>query len=90
MTNRFLVDNYLRRIITRITEDHNLPHITVHGFRHTHCSLLFEASVEMHNVKKRLSHSDIQTTINIYAHVTKNERDKTADIFNDFMLSMNG
>lgn len=89
-TNHFITDSYLRRIIKRVTEKHNLPHITVHGFRHTHCSLLFEAGVEMHNVKERLGHSNIQTTMNIYTHVTKSERDKTADIFNDFMLNING
>lgn len=88
-TNRFITDCYLRRIVTSITEQYNLPHITVHGFRHTHCSLLFAAGVDMQNVKDRLGHSDIKTTMNIYAHVTKTERDKTADLFGDFMNAMN-
>ncbi|GAA0355572.1 tyrosine-type recombinase/integrase [Alkalibacterium iburiense] len=83
--NHYMTDAYLRRIIKRITTKHNLPHITVHGFRHTHCSLLFEAGIEMNNVKDRLGHSNIKTTMNIYAHVTKTERDKTADLFSDFM-----
>ena len=39
----------------------------------------------MQNVKERLAHSDIQTTMNIYAHVTKMVRSKTADLFSDFM-----
>ena len=86
--NHFMTDAYLRRIIKRVTSNHKLPHITVHGFRHTHCSLLFEAGVEMNSVKERLGHSNIKTTMDIYAHVTKAERDKTADIFNSFMLSM--
>lgn len=41
----------------------------------------------MNQVKDRLGHSDIQTTMNIYAHVTKSERSKTADLFGDFMAS---
>lgn len=85
--NHYMTDAYLRRIIKRITKKYNLPHITVHGFRHTHCSLLFEAGIEMNNVKDRLGHSNIKTTMNIYAHVTKTERSKTADIFSDFMES---
>src|SRR5699024_2216767 len=52
--NHYMTDAYLRRIIKRVTKKHNLPHITVHGFRHTHCSLLFEAGIEMNNVKDRL------------------------------------
>lgn len=86
-TNHFITDTYLRRIIKRVTEKYRLPHITIHGFRHTHCSLLFEAGVEMQNVKERLGHSSIRTTMNIYTHVTKNERAKTADIFSDFMAN---
>lgn len=85
--NHYITDAYLRRIIKRITKNNNLPHITVHGFRHTHCSLLFEAGIDMQNVKNRLGHSDIQTTMNIYAHVTKTERSKTADLFGEFMES---
>ena len=42
----------------------------------------------MQNVKERLGHSDIQTTMNIYAHVTTTERDKTADLFGSFMNAM--
>lgn len=84
-TNNYMSDSYLRRVIKRVTEKHELPHITVHGFRHTHCSLLFEAGIDMQNVKDRLGHSDIKTTMNIYAHVTKTERSKTADLFAGFM-----
>ena len=62
-----MTDTYLRRIIRRVTQKYELPHITIHGFRHTHCSLLFEAGVEMQNVKERLGHSSIRTTMNIYS-----------------------
>lgn len=86
-TNHYMTDTYLRRIIRRVTQKYELPHITIHGFRHTHCSLLFEAGVEMHNVKERLGHSSIRTTMNIYTHVTKAERAKTADVFSEFMSS---
>ena len=82
-----MTDAYLRRIIKRVTLKHDLPHITVHGFRHTHCSLLFEAGIEMQNVKDRLGHSDIKTTMNIYTHVTKEAQSETADLFSDFMES---
>lgn len=59
----------------------DLPFIKVHGFRHTHCSLLFDAGVPLKDVKERLGHSDIQTTMNIYTHVTQDSRDKSAQLF---------
>ncbi|WP_157059132.1 tyrosine-type recombinase/integrase, partial [Loigolactobacillus rennini] len=48
-----------------------LKHISVHGFRHTHASLLFEAGASIKEVQERLGHGDIKTTMNIYAHVTQ-------------------
>ena len=49
--------------------------------RHTHCSLLFEAGVPIQEVKERLGHSDIQTTMNIYTHVTAKAKEKSAEKF---------
>lgn len=68
-----------------IAKDTGLKYITVHGFRHTHASLLFEAGTPMQDVKQRLGHSSITTTMNIYTHVTKSEQKKTADNFARFM-----
>lgn len=59
--------------------------ITTHGFRHTHCSLLFEAGASIKEVQDRLGHSDIKTTMNIYAHVSKEKKEQTADIFAQYV-----
>ena len=37
------------------------------------------------DVQARLGHTDIQTTMNIYDHVTKEEKKDTADRFAKFM-----
>ncbi|HFK0219774.1 TPA: tyrosine-type recombinase/integrase [Listeria monocytogenes] len=63
-----------------------LKKITCHGFRHTHASLLFEAGASLKDVQERLGHADIQTTSNIYTHVTQEKKDSTASLFSDFML----
>ncbi|MGX6962955.1 site-specific integrase [Vagococcus xieshaowenii] len=59
--------------------------ITVHGFRHTHCSLLFEAGVSIKEVQVRLGHSNIKTTLNIYTHLTQEVKAETANTFANFM-----
>ena len=59
--------------------------ITVHGLRHTHASLLFEAGASIKEVQERLGHSDINMTMNIYTHVTKAIKEQTADKFAKFM-----
>lgn len=79
--NQFLNLGAPRNALVRITKKHDLDMINIHGFRHTHCSLLFEAGVPMKDVMERLGHSDIHTTMNIYTHVTQDSRDKSAELF---------
>lgn len=83
--NGFLHLGAPRKALARICRDNNLEMINIHGFRHTHCSLLFEADVPMKDVKERLGHSDIQTTMNIYTHVTQSSRDKSAEKFAQYV-----
>lgn len=61
---------------TNISKD-----ITPHSFRHTHTSLLIEAGAGIKEIQERLGHSDINTTMNIYAHMTKNIEKKTSHKF---------
>ena len=63
----------------------HLKVITPHGFRHTHFSLLFEANASIKEVQERLGHSDIQTTMNIYAHVTEKKKEETAEKFANYL-----
>lgn len=48
-----------------------LLNVTSHMFRHTHVALLIEAGVPIKVISHRLGHSDINTTLSIYTHVTK-------------------
>lgn len=60
--------------ITIATLNRNLKKInlTTHMFRHTHVALLVEAGVPIKVISERLGHSKIDTTLNIYTHVTEN------------------
>ncbi|HEC2208251.1 TPA: tyrosine-type recombinase/integrase, partial [Staphylococcus delphini] len=59
--------------------------IKIHGFRHTHCSLLFEVGLSIQEVQDRLGHGDIKTTMDIYAHVTEKQRDQVAEKFANYI-----
>lgn len=45
------------------------PPITFHALRHTHGSLLLYKGVNIKYISRRLGHSDISTTLQIYSHV---------------------
>lgn len=72
-----------------LTAMKNLPNdfkqISIHGFRHTHASLLFEAGASIKDVQSRLGHSDIQTTMDVYTHVSKTAKEQLANRFNNYV-----
>lgn len=83
--NNYIALTRFNDILARICELHDLPHLNIHGFRHTHCSLLFEAGLSVKEVQDRLGHSDVQTTLNIYTHVTKKQKDVVAEKFSNYV-----
>lgn len=75
-SNEYIQPTKTRKWIIHVQQKYKLDKITTHGLRHTHCSLLFEAGASIKEVQDRLGHSDIQTTMNIYAHVTKKAKEE--------------
>lgn len=63
----------------------DLPRITVHGLRHTHASHLCEAGVPIKATQARLGHKDIQTTMNVYTHVSDVMNEKATATINNFL-----
>ncbi|MBX9957918.1 site-specific integrase [Peribacillus simplex] len=71
----------LQRLMKHLDVDKHIP--PPHSFRHTHTSLLIEAGAGVMEIQERLGHSDINATMNIYAHMTKNPEEKTSHKFSE-------
>ncbi|MFD4819380.1 tyrosine-type recombinase/integrase [Peribacillus butanolivorans] len=72
---RKVIETRLKRLLKKAEIEKN---ITPHSFRHTHTSLLIEAGVGIKEIQQRLGHTDINTTMNIYAHMTANNMEEKA------------
>lgn len=46
-----------------------VPIVTMHSLRHTHASLLLSQGVSIQTISKRLGHSEVTTTQEVYAHL---------------------
>lgn len=77
---------HLDLLLEELSKTHiPLKRITIHGFRYTHCSLLFEAQASIKEVQARLGHKDVQTTMNIYACVTPKMIEDTGEKFSQYV-----
>lgn len=79
------IHNFIR-YFRRFIADNNLKKITPHGLRHTHASLLFSAGVEPKNISDRLGHSTVQITLDLYTHITEEQRTDTVEKLLDYMV----
>ncbi len=74
-----------RRFGRRVTQLATLPAIGLHGLRHTHATLLLEEGVDIKTVSERLGHDTVQTTLELYAHVTPKMRANAAARFGSLL-----
>lgn len=75
------------RINTFYNQNPDLRRISIHGFRHTHATLLLEAGLNIKDVQERLGHKNVQITLNIYSHVTQQKKQETVEKFANYLES---
>jgi integrase len=63
----------------RLVDASGLPVITVHELRHSHATLLLQASVHPKVVQERLGHSTISVTYDTYTHSVPGLQDDAAE-----------
>jgi len=67
-----------------------LSHINPHKFRHTQASLLIDSGVDIVAVSKRLGHSKVSTTTDIYSHLINKADERASNIISDLLYKKQG
>ena len=64
-----------------------LKHISIHGFRHTHASLLYQSGVGLKETQQRLGHSraDSSVTLDVYTHTTEQQNMEALQRFENYV-----
>jgi integrase len=52
-----------------LLENNDLPHITMHGLRHTYASMLIAEGVPVSEVSAQLGHASVDITLRVYTHL---------------------
>jgi len=83
--NEYIQPVQIQKWMYSVQNKYKLKHVSPHGLRHTHCSLLFEAGASIKEVQDRLGHSDVKTTLDIYTHVTKKAKEGAIQKFVNYL-----
>lgn len=61
--------NFVTQHFRLICDKNELKHIRFHDLRHSCATLLYDSGIDMKAIQEWLGHSNISTTMNIYAHL---------------------
>lgn len=67
------------------TYDMTIPPITLHWLRHTYCTLLYFAGVDVLQACAQMGHADVSTTLRIYTHLDKVHKRQAASKLGDYL-----
>ncbi|MBR2949484.1 MAG: site-specific integrase [Lachnospiraceae bacterium] len=65
---------HIQKVVQRLCEKYNeeniipLPRITPHVFRHTFCTNMADAGMDLKSLQYLMGHSDASVTLNVYTH----------------------
>lgn len=72
---RHLPYTTIERVKKKAIEATGLPPVKIHSFRHSHASNLIAAGVPIFKISKRLGHSSVSMTQDVYGHLIRNDED---------------
>lgn len=73
----FYLSKYsIKRQLDTACKKAKIPCIRVHDLRHSHASYLLSNGIDVVSVSRRLGHEKVQTTLNVYCHISLASEEK--------------
>ena len=79
----FLRDDCITEIMVNGTDNIFIEKFTPHAFRHTFATRCIEGGMKPKTLQKILGHSNIGITMNLYVHITEDEKHREIDLVAD-------
>ena len=74
--------------LQKISESIGIEKFSMHALRHTFATRCIEAGMRPKTLQQLLGHSDINITMNLYVHVTDDEKKKEIKKLEDYVVKM--
>lgn len=62
---------------------------TPHCLRHTYCTMLYDAGIDVLVAMRLMGHSDIKTTLGIYTHLSRERTTASVSLLNEYLSTEN-
>ena len=66
---------YITKAFQKVLAKNNFPKMRFHDLRHSCASILYDKGWELKDIQTWLGHADIETTANIYTHISKSRKE---------------
>lgn len=78
----------INRYKLKACEKANLRPITLHQFRHSHATLLLHNGIIINEISRRLGHSNVSTTLNVYTHTDLTQEKRVSTTLNSLRFNL--
>lgn len=82
-----LAPSTINRHKLKACEKANIRPITLHQFRHSHATFLLQKGIMINEVSRRLGHSKVSTTLDIYSHTDLTQEKRVLDTLNSIRFN---
>ena len=62
--------------------------VSMYDLRHSYCSMLYDAGVDVKTAQYLMGHSDLEVTLKIYTHLSEQKKQHSYDTLHDFANKM--
>ncbi len=78
-----MTKHFLEHEMERGCKNTGVKRIRIHDLRHSHATMLIEMGTQILDVRDRLGHERVETTLNTYGHLYSDKQKKLADKLNN-------
>ena len=83
-----LAPTTINRYKFKACEKAKLRPITLHQFRHSHATLLLHNGIIINEISRRLGHSNVSTTLNVYTHTDLTQEKRVWNTLNSLRFNL--
>lgn len=63
-----------------------MPEIHPYDLRHTYCSILYDAGVDVKTAQYLMGHATLEVTLKIYTHLTEERKERSYDKLFEYLM----